>query len=108
MTQYSLNLGRQERDAGIKTVLVNAGDQWRDLVWNYVINLHHGTEVTGEDIRRACEARGIIPHHPNAWGGTINGLIRQGILIKTGRWVQMKDKRSHARATQLLRRFKLL
>ena len=104
MTQYSLNLGRQERDAGIKTVLENAGDEWRNRVYDYVVCLPYGKEVTGEDIRRACESRGITPHHPNAWGGTINGLIKRGILTKTGRWVQPKDKRSHARPTQMMRR----
>jgi len=99
--QYDLPLARVARDTGIARV---TKDDFRGRVYDYVLSLQRGTEMTGEDIRRACEARGIFAHHSNAWGGTINGLIRGGYLTKTGRWVQPKDIRSHARPTQALRR----
>jgi hypothetical protein len=103
--QYSLPLGRAIRDKVLASVMENAGKDFgqrvEDVVFFY---LPIGWEGSGEDIRRLCESEDIHPHHSNAWGGVINGLIRRGILHKTGRWTQMQDKRSHARMTQVLRR----
>lgn len=59
------------------------------------------TEVTGEDIRLACEAQGVISGKPNAWGGLTIRLVRCGLLVPTGRYVPMKDKSSHGRSTQV-------
>ena len=101
LRQYNLPLARAKRNIGIAQVTQEA---FRDKVYDYVISLKEGIEMTGEDIRRACENRGILAHHHNAWGGTILGLIRNGYLTKTGRWAQMKDTKSHARSTQVLKR----
>lgn len=101
LRQYNLPLARIARNISIEQVL---REGFRDKVYNYVISLKKGIEVTGEDIRRGCENRGIFAHHHNAWGGTILGLIRNGYLTKTGHWAQMKDTKSHARSTQVLRR----
>lgn len=102
--QLDLGLSRQARDAGIERVLENAGVDWKEAASDYIAGLPHGYRCTGEEIRNACTERGIVPHHPNAWGGLISGAIKSGLLVGTGEYVPMKDKRSHARKTQVLRR----
>ena len=62
------------------------------------------SHVTGEDVRLACEAAGIRPHHHNAWGGLVREAIKQGLLVATGTYRSMKAKGSHARKTQVYRR----
>ena len=99
--QYNLPLARIKRNIGVAQVIK---EEFKNKVYEYVISLKKGIEVTGEDIRRACEDRGILAHHHNAWGGTILGLIKNGYLTRTGRWAQMKDTKSHARSTQVLKR----
>jgi len=69
----------------------------------YCRSLRRGTLVTGEDIRVGCEARGISPHHPNAWGAAANHAVKQQLLIDTGQRRQMRLKKSHARRTPLYR-----
>ena len=65
----------------------------------FIGSLGHGTEATGEEIRLRCEARGIEPHHHNAWGSLIMAALRKGLLRHTGRYAPMTVKRSHARRT---------
>ncbi len=101
LRQYNLPLARIKRNIGIAQV---AREDFRDKVYDYIISVKKGVEMTGEDIRRVCENCGILAHHHNAWGGIILGLIKNGYLTKTGRWTQMKDTKSHARSTQVLRR----
>lgn len=91
--------GREIRDAKLKQVLDNAGDDWKDQVACFVKENMSG-EITGEDIRLRCAEAGIFPPHHNAWGAMINILVRGGVLIKTGKYRQMKDPRSHARETK--------
>jgi hypothetical protein len=88
------------RDAGMATVLKHAGDDWRESAKSVLRGLPQ-TEVTGEDVRIACEQVGVRPHHPNAWGAFINQLVREDVLVPTGRYAPMKAKGSHARKTQL-------
>lgn len=79
--------------------LENAGVGWREQATAVVQDM--GGVVTGEDIRLQCEAAGVQPHHHNAWGGFVCALIRDGVLIPTGRYVPMKADGSHARKTQV-------
>lgn len=97
-----INLGEALRDAGCQAVLEHAGD-WKDEARKVFLAMGQ-QELTGEDIRRECEARGVRPHHANAWGAFVLGLVREGYLESTGRIVPMRDPRSHARKTQLYRR----
>ena len=91
------------RDEAIDRVLEKAGDDWRELATGIVRSMAQ-LEVTGEDIRLACLAEGVGPHHHNAWGGLINQLIRDGVLHPTGRYTPMRARGSHARKTQIYTR----
>ena len=62
-----------------------------------------GEELTGEQIRIRLMGMGITPDHPNAWGGFIAGLVKQGYLRDTGRVRHMTLPRSHARRTPVWR-----
>ena len=59
-------------------------------------------EFCGEDVRHWMIAHGIQPHHHNAWGGLMFGLVRRGQVVHTG-YTQMKDAKSHARETKTYR-----
>jgi len=95
---------RQARDEGMRRVIGNAPPRWPQAAYAYIRALPAGSVVTGEIIRRRCLEAGIVPHHPNAWGAIINASIKRGILVKTGRYVQPIDVKSHARMIQVLRR----
>ena len=90
----------QAKDAAIDQVLDNAGLSWQERA-TAVLRGMTASEVTGEDVRLACEARGVRPHHHNAWGGLTSRLVKAGLLVPTGRYVAMKAKGSHARKTQV-------
>ena len=95
-----LTEGRKLRDEGIDRVLENAGDEWKAKVLGELIKLK-GQTIKAEDLRRHCLAAGIFPHHPNAWGGFTQGLVKQGRLKKTGSYTQMTDPNSHGRETKI-------
>lgn len=88
------------RDEALERVLDNAGLSWQDRA-TAILRSMSASEVTGEDIRLACMARGVHPHHHNAWGGLISRFVSEGLLVATGRYVAMKAKGSHARKTQV-------
>jgi hypothetical protein len=95
---------KELRDEGIRSVLEDE-EQWKDTVHRIIFGLPEGWEGTGEDIRLICERAGIgAPHHHNCWGGAIMAAKRSGVLVATGRWVNMKTPKSHARASQVYRR----
>jgi hypothetical protein len=78
-------------------VLANAPEDFREHVVRFVVSIPTGTLCTGESIRLACIAQGIVPHHHNAWGGVISRCVRAGLLTETGRFPRMKSLSSHAR-----------
>jgi hypothetical protein len=88
------------RDAALEQVYYNAPEDWKAAALNVVLSMKSQL-VTGEDIRLACEARNIKPHHHNAWGAFISSLKRQGVLAPTGKWVNMRGPKSNARKTEL-------
>ena len=92
-------LGRQgvvDRDEALERV---RRDEFQEKALAVIESLIPGDEVTGEDIRLTCEARGIEPHHHNAWGALVMYAVRKGYLSHTGRYEPMKVSRSHARRT---------
>jgi hypothetical protein len=93
---------RRRRDEGMERVSYNAGD-FTARVRGYVVRLPFDCELTGEDIRRGCEAHGILPHHSNAWGAAINSCVRAGLIVRTGRTTTMKRKTSNARRNPIYR-----
>ena len=68
-----------------------------------VVESMSGQRVTGEDIRVECACRGVVPHHPNAWGAAINSMVRKNLLIFDNEYKQMKSASSHARKTPVYR-----
>ena len=89
-------LARAAREDALERV---AREEFMREGMKFIGSLGHGTEATGEEIRLRCEARGIEPHHHNAWGSLIMTALRKGLLRHTGRYAPMTVKRSHARRT---------
>ena len=102
MTQTLLFDECLARDAATARVLDNAGEDWRDAA-ERVFESMTDDELTGEDIRLACEAAGVKPHHNNAWGAFILSLVRDGRLEATGRYRPMRAAGSHGRETKVYR-----
>lgn len=69
----------------------------------YLIETDYLLRLTGEQIRHRLIPYVGKPKHSNAWGGFIMRLLRSGLIEKTGEYVSMCDKRSHARATAVYR-----
>jgi hypothetical protein len=101
MTQ-TLMFELEARDEAMGRVADNAGQSWQEQAAAVVRGMSE-REVTGEDIRLACEAMDVRPHHHNAWGALTNLLIRDGLLVPTGMYRPMKAIGSHARKTQVYR-----
>lgn len=98
---FAMNEEAKKLDA-MEQVVDHAGDDWRVAAEN-VLRSMMGQEVTGEDIRLKCEAVGVEPHHSNAWGGFVAGMVKQRVLEKTGRYKAMRAPGSHARETKVYR-----
>jgi hypothetical protein len=104
MTQLPLPFDESDhRDEALRRVSDNAGEDWHTAAMRVFRELPQG-EFTGEDIRIACLVKGVIPHHHNAWGAFIMGLIRSGLVTKTGKRTKMKAPKSHARETDIYRK----
>lgn len=56
-----------------------------------------GSKLTGEDIRTRVQSMGITAQSASAWGGTIQSLIRQGVLEKTDETRVMKSAQARGR-----------
>lgn len=91
----------EARDAALAQVLANAGEQWQAKAEKHINTVLDGQMVTGEDMRLSCLKAGIKPHHPNAWGGFVAGLIKREVIEPTGIFRQMKAPGSHARITRV-------
>ena len=96
----------QARDEGMQKVTVN-NKEWMALALlqlEQIARSHDGwanTEygVTGEDIRVMLIPYIGKPHSSNAWGVLICEAVRRKMIVATGQYRSMKDKRSHARKT---------
>jgi hypothetical protein len=89
--------GESLRDTAIATVMENAGQRWQAAATQLIQDTLRGQEVLAEEWRLLCEHHGLNPHHPNAWGGLTNSLVRSGVITDTGRLGKSRDPRSHAR-----------
>lgn len=95
---YDLEESRRRKEEGIARV---EREEFSAAVGG-VVNTLRGKEVTGEDIRRECGKHGIEPHHLNAWGGVIHGLVRCNVLDHIG-YRQAQGVVSHAREIRIYR-----
>ena len=101
--QGDLFEGRRRRDEGHDKLTLH-GPEFTAAVAGIVRRCsHHGQKVTGEGVRLLCEHFGLHPHHHNAWGGATMKAVRDGLLVPTGEYEQMRDPRSHARETKVYR-----
>ena len=98
MTQQDLFGARVARDAALKTVEGTAESGF-DRARGLISRLPPNWEGTGEDMRLHIEFMIGSPHHHNAYGALVSQAVRRGYLKKTGRYAQMKTKKSHARET---------
>jgi hypothetical protein len=98
---YDPEMSKRARDAGIARVL-SLNSTWADNLGAWIISLPHGWTGTGEEIRRIYrECGGQLPKHHNAWGGVINGMVRRGVLVRTGKRKHMIASKSHSRTTDV-------
>ena len=75
---------------------------WLKLALEAMQKLPDGTERTGEGFRMLLLERGLVePRHVNAWGALTGTLSRRGVLVPTGEWQPMREKRSHGRLTRV-------
>lgn len=86
------------RDEALAKTASNNED-WMDAGMAVIRRLRTGTRWTGEDLRLCLGPRIGKPSHHNAWGALIMKARRSGLLIPTGRLLNMQTPKSHARAT---------
>lgn len=91
------------RDAALARTKTNNA-QWTESAILTVEGWVAGWTGTGENIRHAVESIAGEPGHPNAWGMLVRILLKRGIIVRTGRYLKMQDKKSHARMTPEYRR----
>lgn len=97
---FNRDRARRAREEGLARVLGH-NPRWIDAYYAYVEQvIPCGTVLSAEDIRRRAAPVIGEPGHPNGWGAASNGAFRRGLLIKTGKMVTPKAKKSHARAIQ--------
>lgn len=63
-----------------------------------------GSTVTGEQIRQRVESMDIFAASPSAWGGVIQGLVRQGVLENTGNTARMTAPQARGRRSPVYTR----
>ncbi len=89
------------RDAALERVASGSPD-WITNALNLIRLMPYG-EYTGEDVRLWLTPQIGEPHHHNATGAFIRMAIKRNLLRKTGRYTQMRTKKSHARITPVYR-----
>lgn len=89
------------RDAGIEEV---SRPDFIEAGLGEIRHFPAGAEITGVEIREACEDAEITPHHCNAWGALTMAAVRAGLLEPTGQYTRSSRAASHARAIQIYRR----
>lgn len=98
-----LSLAISERDKALRRVASRSGE-WIKRALRMLPEIRYKSAlstVTGEDVRVWLEQRMEPPHHHNAYGALIRMAIQKNVLRPTGKFVQMRTKKSHARMTQV-------
>lgn len=96
---FDYALSKEKKAVGQKSVLENAGEEWREKAREVALDVARRNPVfTADDIRVEAQARGIgEPRSPNAWGSLISHLGREGCIRKTGNYRPSRIVKSHAR-----------
>jgi hypothetical protein len=95
--------GRRGRRKGMRRVSRRSGI-WFDLALAMVHRFPTDWQGTGEALRLLLTGSLGKPHHCNVWGALVFACEKKGWLEKTGSRTQMRDDKSHARSTDVLRR----
>ena len=99
MTQLDLLEAIKARDKALEKVAARA-NEWFDGALAILPQIRNDSPfATGEDVRLWLEERMGKPHHHNAQGALIRVAIQKKILRPTGKFIQMRTKKSHARMT---------
>jgi hypothetical protein len=94
---------RAERDRAVERVTLKERKEWRELhdreLMLFLVR-RGSVPFLAEDFRAFFARRGHPnPHHPNVWGAMWFAAARDGVVVKTGKYLPMQDRRSHARVT---------
>lgn len=89
---------KKAKEAALDSVRENAG-RWFDLARAEAHRSLPPFVMTGEGIRQYLTVLVGEPHHHNAWGALISTLVKDGLIVPTGRWLPMTQRSSHARRT---------
>lgn len=103
-SQAELFEGKKARDEALARVAENSGTWFERarkeasrpglLVWMGIPR-----SFTAESLRSVLIARVGEPHHSNAWGALVSRLVKDGVIVPTGRMVPSTRKTSHAHRT---------
>ncbi len=104
MDRLTVSLADDLKRDGLDAVLHNAGEDWRRAVLAVLTSIAlEQEELTIEDVRAACAARGVAePHSPNAWGAIVTHFPRD-IVEGTERFVRSKGDQARSRRIQVYR-----
>ena len=87
---------RKARDDGMERLRIR-NRKWLARAMDQVRELEESVEWTGEGIRMHVRELVGDPSHNNLWGILVRDAIEKGLLERTGNWVNMELKSSHAR-----------
>src|SRR5688572_5388064 len=87
--------GRTLRDAGMKSVLEHTSDDWKTKLKSRIEGFPKGYRFT---IERVVDELGGRPKeaHPNSVGAITAGLVKRGLMKRTGETVKAERASLHA------------
>jgi hypothetical protein len=108
--ELDLEAGIKARDEGMKAVAENSGTWFeRAQILAPAVVFALGNRgwfgnsgrmpFSAEDLRLQISERIGNPHHSNTWGTLVRRLVKDGLIVPTGRTVPSRRTSSHAHAT---------
>lgn len=96
--------GRTQRDMAVTRGFRNANSEWRIHARLTILRVAATqTEFTSDDIWGELVKAGYETHDRRALGGILLGLTKQGMVHKTGQYVQTSRPEAHARPIPVYR-----
>lgn len=94
MTQLDLQIAQAARDISLERAERGATEAWKREAYDLVKGRYYpGGEFTSDDIWAAGLQK---PAEPRALGTVLMKLAREGLITKTGRYVQTAQVSRHA------------
>jgi len=84
---------KPSRDLFAYRALENAGDCFQREAIACICREWSGKQGTTKQFKESCEANGIKPHHPSAWGGLTRLMKHSGLLEPVDLSDHTKQKR---------------